>query len=204
MEAPAYRLEGLSLDGGWTVIARLNPGQSATGGNFSCGYQVTLKDGAKGFLKALDFSRAHMAPDPSRALQSLTEAFNFERNLLDMCATRRMDRVVRAIADGQVKVDDTILGVVQYLIFECGDCDLRVQLSLLDSIETAWKLRSLHHIATGLMQLHRLGIAHQDVKPSNVLVFDRMTSKISGSSPKSVISIPPVAEDARSNDRWRP
>ena len=25
-----------------------------------------------------------------------------------------------------------------------------------------------------------------------------------GSSPKSVISIPPVAEDARSNDRWRP
>lgn len=39
------------------------------------------------------------------------------------------------------------------------------------AIELAWIFRTLHHIATGLNQLHRHDIAHQDLKPSNVLVF---------------------------------
>jgi hypothetical protein len=179
MTPPAYRLEGLELDGGWTVGARLEPGPHATGGNFSCGYPILGKDGKRAFLKALDFSPALGAPDPARALQSLTEAYNFERNLLEMCTARRMDRVVQAISDGKVKVDDTALGTVQYLILECGDCDIRTQLSLVSRIETAWKLRSLHHIATGLGQLHSSSIAHQDLKPSNVVVFAGAESKIS-------------------------
>jgi hypothetical protein len=82
MDPAAYRLEGLDLDGGWTVGARLEPGPAATGGNFSCGYHVIGKDGKEAFLKALDFSPALRAPDPARALQSLTEAYNFERNLV--------------------------------------------------------------------------------------------------------------------------
>ena len=38
--------------------------------------------------------------------------------------------------------------------------------------------RSLHHIAVGLQQIHGQGIAHQDLKPSNVLVFNGNNSKI--------------------------
>src|SRR5205823_2049082 len=37
---------------------------------------------------------------------------------------------------------------------------------------------SLHHIATGLYQLHSAEVAHQDLKPSNILVFEGSTSKI--------------------------
>jgi serine/threonine protein kinase len=37
--------------------------------------------------------------------------------------------------------------------------------------DTVWRLRTLHQIATGLFELHRSEIAHQDVKPSNVVHF---------------------------------
>ncbi len=36
----------------------------------------------------------------------------------------------------------------------------------------AWALRTVHQATLGLRQLHDRGIAHQDVKPSNVLLFD--------------------------------
>ena len=62
--------------------------------------------------------------------------------------------------------------VVQYLIFEFADGgDIRKYFKLSQKFDTAWALRALHHIATGLQQLHSQEIAHQDLKPSNVLVF---------------------------------
>ena len=167
MEPPAYRLKGLDLEGGWHVEDRVEPPAGATGGNFSCCYHVKRSDGTRGFLKALDFSKVLRSKDATRALQPLIEAYNFERSLLGECKTRRMDRIVEALAnvealaDGSVEVDQSAIGVVQYLIFEDADCDLRVRLHLLGSVEVAWKLRSLHHISTGLLQLHGQKIAHQ-------------------------------------------
>src|SRR6185437_6181885 len=180
MPTPAELLAGLSLDGGWKVTERITAGPDATGGVFSVSYIVESAHSGRAFLKALDFSKAFSSPDPARALQAMTEAYNFERDILQKCADRRMDRVVRAIGDGNVRTTATSGGgVVQYLIFELADRDVRLQLSLSSKVDLAWKLRSLHHIATGLMQLHSAGIAHQDLKPSNVLVFEGKTSKVS-------------------------
>ena len=91
MSCPASKLCGLKLSGGWTADKVLT-GLSDTGGNFSCSYQVTHDDGRKAFLKALDYSRALRAPDPPMALQALTSAYLFERNVLQTCKARRMDR----------------------------------------------------------------------------------------------------------------
>lgn len=176
MTTPAKKLAGLTLDGGWRVVEPIPVSPNATGGHFSAGYIVESPRGMKAFLKALDFSAAITSLDPARYFQWLTESFNFERDVLAKCRDRRLDRVVVAITDGLVRVEAQ---PVQYLIFELAEGDVRSQADFSKRFDVAWSLRSLHHVATGLSQLHKEGIAHQDLKPSNVLLFERRTlSKI--------------------------
>lgn len=199
-EPPAARLEGLELQSGWKVIERVKIQPGATGGCFSCAY-IVEKNGKKAFLKALDYSMAQEIVAQTRvdlptALQHLIQSYNFERNLLKTCAEKRMDRVVTALEDGSIKVDDGVFGTVNYLIFEPADGDIRRHLALPQRVEIAWILRSLHHIATGLLQLHSARVAHQDVKPSNVLVFDRKTSKVSDLGSASIKETNSPRDDA--------
>ena len=86
--------------------------------------------------------------------------------------------MITALADGTVRLSDGPLATVQYLVFELAECDVRSYLSFAERLETAWTLRTLHQLAVGLEQLHRIQIAHQDLKPSNVLLFDRALAKI--------------------------
>ena len=140
---------------------------------------VEAEDGTRAFLKALDYSDALSFPDPAPVLYQMTKAYLFERDLLTRCKAHGMDRVVRALAHGAVHVEGAPEGgAVQYLVFEMADGDIRSRLSLVEKVEVAWLLRSLHHIANGIQQLHRVGIAHQDIKPSNVLVFNSELSKV--------------------------
>lgn len=175
---PAKRLRGRLLGGGWKVLEPIEMPSFATGGHFSQCYLVESAEGTKAFLKALDYSKALDSPDPARALESMTVAYNFERDLLAKCQERGMDRVVRSLGDGSIRVEETAAGVVQYLIFELADRDIRSHLALVGQIDVAWKLRCLHHMATGVWQLHGARIAHQDLKPSNVLVFEQRISKV--------------------------
>jgi serine/threonine protein kinase len=179
MENPAEQLKGLVLDGDWKVLAKAERSENATGGCFSCGYVVESGDGTQGYLKALDYSGALAGPDPALALEAMTQAFNFERTLCDKCRDTGLRRVVSAITDGKVFVDrQNPMSVVQYLIFELADGDIRRHMDTLERFDLAWALRTLHHVATGLRELHMVGIAHQDLKPSNVLVFKRVGSKV--------------------------
>lgn len=205
MAGPASKIRGVSLSGGWTADKELS-GISDTGGNFSYGYQVSHTDGRKAFLKALDYSRALRSPDPPAALQALTAAYLFERNILQTCKSRRMDRVVQSVDSGYTIVDQTDLGRVDYLILEIADCDVRSFLSASSKIELAWVLRSLHHVATGIHQLHAADIAHQDVKPSNILVFDRTLSKIAdlGSASQKGTSCPRDEKDFAGDPSYAP
>lgn len=177
MVSAASQLLGLTLEGGWKVVSPLTKHKGGTGGNFSVGYIVENGDGKKAFLKALDYSKALRAPDPARALEALTKAFNFERDVLNKC--RGLDRVVTALADGSVHVNGAADGVVQYLIFELAEGDIRGKATVAKNFDLAWALRSLHQVATGMRQLHGKEIAHQDLKPSNVLVFPGNISKVS-------------------------
>ena len=167
MKTPAQQLLGMTLDGGWKVIQDLPRHPTGTGGNFSHGY-IVENGRTRAFLKALDYSSALRARDPAPLLRAMTEAYIFERQVLQRCRDKRLDRVVVALDDGTVRVAGE---PVQYLILELAETDARA-LARVRTLDLALTLRSLHHVATGIAQLHRETIAHQDVKPSNVLAFD--------------------------------
>ncbi len=176
--SPAALLGGRTLDGGWRVEARLERPADATGGTFSQNYVLTNEDGRQAFLKALDYSAALESPDPAAAINQLTAGFLHERDVLQKCARDRLSHIVLAIDSGVVEVaGHGPLSRVQYLILERALHDVRTHL-VLEQFDVAWVLRSLHHVAVGLRQLHVHDIFHQDTKPSNVLVFSDGTRKI--------------------------
>ncbi len=169
---PAERLAGVEIGSGWSVTTKLEKAADSTGGHFSFGYLANHVTGKRGFVKALDFSRAFEADDVLRALEGLTKQFNFEREVLDLCSDKRLSRVVTPEFFGHYDVPGFAepINRVWFLLFERADGDARAVLDTkADTLE--WRLRTLHHTATAIQQLHGVSIAHQDVKPSNVLSF---------------------------------
>ncbi len=55
---------------------------------------------------------------------------------------------------------------------------MRSHMDLSSAVDLAWTLGMLHDVAVGMQQLHGIGIAHQDLKPSNVLVFKSLIAKL--------------------------
>jgi serine/threonine protein kinase len=172
MPIPSEELVGLSLNDDWKVVEKISKHITSTGGSFSCGYKVEC--GKKiAYLKALDFSAAFSHPDPARILQDLTESYNFERDLLKKCKDNKLSKIVTPISDGSVDVPGYSKGIskVYYIIFNLANGDIRRIKDTFNRLDLAFSFRALHNTAVGLEQLHRVGIAHQDLKPSNVLGF---------------------------------
>jgi len=110
----------------------------------------------------------------------MLNAYIFERDLLEKCKGRKLARVVTPLAHGNVQVPGWVgdLSTVYYIVFELARGDIRTEVANWKQFDLAWALRSLHHASIGLRQLHSVGIAHQDLKPSNVLVFPQEGAKI--------------------------
>ena len=149
---------------------------------FSSCYEVNhTKSGECGFLKAINYNYAFKVFSPSTSstvlLQELTENYNYEKELLEFCKDKRMDRIVTAISHGEYREDSEIFPV-PYLIFETASGSLK-NAQVAEKLNLAWKLGVIHGFLVGLAQLHKEKIAHQDIKPSNILIFGHSVSKIS-------------------------
>jgi serine/threonine protein kinase len=112
----------------------------------------------------------------------MTTAYIFERDLCIKCNTKRLKRVVTAIDHGQVEVPGfgPVYNMVYFIIFEKADGDIRDlhYQKIQKSFDLAWCMRTLHNASVGLMELHLQGVAHQDLKPSNLLFFSNKGSKL--------------------------
>lgn len=169
-------LAGLTLDDGWYVESLMKRPENGTGGHFSCGYKVT-KEKKIAYLKAIDFSWAFSQPDPPRALQAMTEAYNFERDLLEKCKNHHLSKIVYPLSNGMISVPGfpNSESTVYYIIFEMADGDIRTINETINCFDFALIFRTMHNLAVALNQIHKIHVAHQDIKPSNALVFNGET-----------------------------
>ena len=180
--SPATQLKGLLLDNGWKVERLLDRQTELTGHDLSSFYIVS--NGSRlGFLKALDYHLAFLEEaDPAKVLEKMTVTFNFERALLDICKSRKMSRIVRVLDSGTVRPPTAnphdASALVQYLIFELAAQDVRDHILSNGELDLAFSLRLAHQTAAAMRQLHSAGIAHQDLKPSSLLMFDDQRPKI--------------------------
>lgn len=202
-----HNLTGRTLQTGWKIVEKVKsiPGQSP--GIFSVCY-IVEKNGSLGFLKALNILSFLQDDNPNilEAMEEAVSTFNFEKEILTRCRNKNLTKVSRLLESGQENIKDFLIKNVFYLIFEKADGDIRKHLEFSNLIDNSWKLRSLHHVTIGIKQLHGINISHQDLKPANVLVFNKVTSKIGdlGRSLCQNLSSPHSELDFSGDSRYAP
>jgi serine/threonine protein kinase len=172
-------LIGTKLNNGWTVDAEVAPKPGQTGGNFSNCFEVS-RGNEKAFMKAFNLEKIiSITGSNFQAMQQALEGINFEVHLLEVCESAATKNVIIPIESGKIAISNLNLGQpIQYLIFGMADGDLRTFHRYNGASDVITNLSILKEAASGLGELHRLEIAHQDLKPSNVLVFRGNSSKI--------------------------
>lgn len=187
MDEPAQQgitlnLTGRELKGGWRVTRKLpRPGEPgaehATGGKFSLCY-LCEKDGKTAFLKVFDIANALQEDDVLSELRDIVNCWDHETALLQVCDDAKLSRIVRSFGRDTLHFQTPETGPIKlpicYIIFEKADGgDIRNTITRLGAVEDATRLTMLHQVAVAISQLHNVNIAHQDMKPSNVLIFDK-------------------------------
>lgn len=172
---PAQSLLGLTTATGWTVTHKFNT-PMASGGNFCVRYKVNSPVHGDAFLKAMDFTAFGSSLEE---IYEWTGKYIFEQQILELCAEKNLGRIVKSLDVGKIELAkrSSPLNVAYYVIFEEAKGNVRETYLAKDSDFTS-KFKVIHHAAIGVSQLHRNGIAHQDIKPSNILVFSDSQHKV--------------------------
>lgn len=161
-------LIGRKTQAGWEVVGKVNFPPDQTGGHFSECFYVE-KDGIRAFMKVIDLS---VYKDIGSVLTGLS-GFDYETRLVSHTTSAGLSRVVRLLESGSIVVDAAnpvaFLRSLPYLVFERGEGDIRKTVDVSKHVDDRWRFCVLQRAAAALMQLHQTNIAHQDLKPSNVI-----------------------------------
>lgn len=174
---PAKYLTGMTLGDGWKVKQNITKVTSEGSKCFSESYLVE-KDGHTAILKALDLSIALLDKEPTKALVQLSKSYDFERELLELCQSKRLDRIINILAQGTVEPFNGSIIPAPYVILEFTELDIKSQIDFDSRLNTAWLLRILHNVSVGLWQLHGQGIAHTDLRPEHIVEFSKKLQKL--------------------------
>ena len=186
IDSPSLHLSGCKLPGfvtkqDWEVLGQITRPKGGTGGTFSVGYDVSGPNGQVAYLKATDIGLLRVDPTQSK-LDQMTDALNlqrFERDMLNICSGSSMDRIVLALDYGEFEVvHNGVREWVFFIVFEKASGDIRTKAREYRNTGVAWIPRVVHNLAVATSQLHRKNISHNDIKPSNFLVFDMTVQKL--------------------------
>lgn len=189
---PAEQLTGRVLNGRWVVLDRLARDGGDTGSSRSSCYYAVSPEGRHAFVKAYDFRRDDIGGDTER-LQRILSEFNNERRVHEYCRDRNLSRVTQIYDHGVEAVEGQ---GVHFLVCEYADRSLRnYHPPGSGDVPAHDRLVALRKIASALVQLHSVGVAHQDVKPSNAVYFDDDRIKITDLGSASCIHLPAPPHD---------
>lgn len=166
----AEDLAGIVISERFSLERRLHTGKQESGGNFGVGYIATdLKDGTQRFVKVVDFrKRMHSL----HKLREILEWAEFEVLMHKACM--RMSNVVRMVAHGQLAFlengSDEPYNFI-CVVMELGDGDIKNHIDYAPEGSAYWKLWVLREVSLAVVQLERASLAHNDIKPSNVIRF---------------------------------
>lgn len=193
-DSPAEQLAGLVLLDRWVVTQKYLLDEGDTGRTRSCCYHAVDLDGCAVFIKAFCFELLDLAGDTEELQRQLAE-FHNERKIHEHCSSTR--RVTKILGHGHVVIDGR---AVHFLVCEAGSASLRRSQPPGDEgIPASVRLKALRQITSALIQMHKLRVAHQDLKPSNAVAFaadDIVKIADLGSASCSDLPSPPHDEEA--------
>ena len=174
-----YELPAKNMDGTWNVVEKVELHPESRGGHSSIGYKVRNSNGREAFLKAADMDVATTGDDLLARMTALVETQKFERAILDHCHGNNMDKIVTPLDYGEKVIEyENVKEPLFWIIFELAECDARIQVNRFNRFDICWSLTALHNLATAVSQLHTAEVSHNDIKPSNVLVFGDILQKL--------------------------
>ena len=112
---------------------------------------------------------------PLTQLVPIFNGFQHEGDLFDLCKNQKLSRIVRVLERNSIDLGDHLSPLermIPYMVFELADGDIRETVDASKAATNQWRFYVLHQAASALLQLHGQDIAHQDLKPSNVLRFN--------------------------------
>jgi serine/threonine protein kinase len=194
-EGAAEKLLGFLLLDRWTVVDRIARDPGPDGESRTSCYRAVDPKGMQAFVKAFDFRHE----DRTRSTEQLSDMlleYNHEKRIHHYCADRRLTRVTRIYGAGDISVDGE---TVHFIVCEYAPRSLReAHPPGSGQIPAAERLIGLRKVAAGIAQLHAVGVAHQDIKPSNAVAYDDSEVKVTDLGSSSCSHFPAPPHDARS------
>lgn len=173
-------LVGKSING-WKVIRQLpNNDLSSLYSRF---FDVEKND-ENAIMKVIDNERCITGDKEEglsrNALMSReTTAFNYETKIAEACAGQHMGNVIRYIESGEIELDGYPIPTITYIVYEQSEGKIGEFLTFSSKVVFAAdlkmlieKLWSLHQVAKGVRQLHTHFIAHHNITPYSIEVFE--------------------------------
>lgn len=180
---PANSLKGKIIGDGWKVIDFDNGTESEEDGKYSTCYKVQ-KENEFAFLKAIDIYEPVLKVTGNKfhEINKITQRALNEKEIASLCTKFRMKHVVRCYETGEIELEEFGgMGTVQFLIYELADESINKKISSfgksISELSLFERIKIMHNVANALRSMHTQNLAHQDIKPSNILSFKENNGK---------------------------
>lgn len=176
-QRPAELLLNETVGSDWLVVELLPNSSSNNDGQYSTTY-IVKRGVEEAFMKVVDLADARQkVGDYFKESERITKRVNNEKEISELCSNFGMKNVVRFIEAGEYDTKAAEEPIVHFIIYERAKNDGRdIAESFggsMSKISISKRLTLLHNTGNALRAMHEKNVIHQDIKPSNILEFEK-------------------------------